>query len=82
MTIRRKMKRAVDGDTFETYTKVRGTNFVRIAGMNAPEKGERGHANAKEKLQRLSGKVVTLVPKGRSYNRIVADVRYRKKKIK
>ena len=40
MTLRRKIKRVVDGDTFETYRKVRGTNFIRLARINSPEKAK------------------------------------------
>lgn len=82
MVIHRKIRRPLDGDTLETVTKFRGTNYIRIAGLNAPEKGESGYAAAKNKLERLKGKVVTIVPKGRSYNRIVAEVRYRRRKIR
>ncbi len=81
MTIRRKVKRIIDGDTFEVRNRVRGTRFIRLAGIDTPEKGQRGYSSAKSELNRLRGKVVTLVPKGRSYNRVVADVRYRRKKI-
>ena len=81
MTIRRKVKRAVDGDTLEVRNKIRGTNFIRLAGVNAPERGERGYSSAKTKLNQLSGKVVTLIPKGRSYNRVVADVRHKGRKV-
>lgn len=72
----------MDGDTLEVRSKIRGTNYVRIAGRDAPERGERGYGSAKARLNRLAGKVVTLVPRGRSYNRVVADVRYRRRKIK
>lgn len=82
MTIRRKIKRAIDGDTFEVKTKIRGTNYIRIAGMDAPEKGEKGYSSAKSKLNKLTGKTVTLIPKGRSYNRLVAEVRHKRKKVK
>ena len=81
VTIRRKVKRAVDGDTLELRNKFKGTNFIRLAGTNAPERGQRGYSSAKSNLNRLKGKVVTLVPKGRSYNRLVADVRYKRRKI-
>lgn len=79
--MKRKIKRAVDGDTLETYTKVNGTNFIRLANVNAPEKGELGFMSAKNKLSALKDKVVTLVPKGRSYGRVVADVRYKGRKV-
>ena len=82
MTIRRKVKRAVDGDTLEVRNKIRGTNFIRLAEVNAPEKGERGYSSAKARLNQLKGKVVTLVPKGRSYNRVVADVRHKRRKVR
>ena len=82
MTIRRKVKRAVDGDTLEVRNRVRGTNYIRIAGTNAPERGQIGYSSAKAKLNRLKGKVVTLVPKGRSYNRVVAEVRYKRRKVR
>lgn len=38
MTMRRTVKRVIDGDTFQTYRKVNGSNYVRLAGINAPEK--------------------------------------------
>ncbi len=83
MTIRRKIKKIIDGDTFETVRKLKGTNFIRIRGKNAPEKGQKGYAISKKKLSRLSGKVVTLVPKARDkYGRIVAEVRYKRKKVR
>ena len=82
MTIQRKVVRAVDGDTLQVGTKIRGTNFIRLANVDSPERGEKGYASAKAKLDRLRGKKVTLVPKGRSYNRVVADVRYKRRKVK
>ena len=82
MTIQRKVVKAVDGDTLQVRNKIRGTNYVRLANVDAPEKGERGYSQAKSNLNRLSGKTVTLVPKGRSYNRVVADVRCRGRKIR
>lgn len=81
MTIRRKVKRVVDGDTLEVRNKVKGTNFIRLADVNAPERGERGYGSAKSRLTGLVGKTITLQPRGWSYNRLVADVRYRRKKI-
>jgi endonuclease YncB( thermonuclease family) len=81
MTIRRKIKRSVDGDTLELYRKLQGSKYIRLAGVNAPEKGEKGYNSAKKKLNNLGDKTVTLKPKGRSYGRIVADVRYKRRKI-
>lgn len=83
MTIRRKVKKVIDGDTFQTYTRVNGSNFVRIAGKHAPEKHQFGGQQAKQKLRRqIQGKVVTLKPVGRSYSRVVAKVRHKRKLIK
>ena len=82
MTIRRKVKRVVDGDTFEVYRKVYGSKYVRLAGVNAPERSQRSGRQATLKLKRLiGGKTVTLVPKARSYNRIVSDVRSKRRSV-
>ena len=35
MTIRKTVKMVLDGDTFQTYRKIRGSNFIRIAGKHA-----------------------------------------------
>ena len=78
MTTYRKVKKVIDGDTIQTHTKVGGTNFVRIANIDAPELHQFGGHAAKERLKRqIHGKVVTLQPVGRSYNRIVAKVRHK-----
>ncbi len=82
MTIERKVKRAIDGDTLEVGTKIRGTNYIRIVGIDSPERGQRGYASAKDRLNKLRGKIVTIIPKGRSYNRLVAEIRYRRKKVR
>ena len=83
MTIRRKVNKVIDGDTFEIGRKLQGTNRIRIAGYNAPEYGQKGYRSAKTRLNRLiSGKQVTIVPVGRSYNRLVADVRKNRRKIR
>jgi len=81
-TIHRKVKRVVDGDTFEVFTPVRGTRFIRLAGVNAPEKFQIGGIKATNRLKKLiEGKMITLVPKGRSYTRVAGDIRYRRKSI-
>jgi endonuclease YncB( thermonuclease family) len=80
--MRRTVKKVIDGDTFEVKVKIQDTNFVRIAKFSAPELNQFGGQSAKRKLKRLiEGKIVTLVPKGRSYGRIVADVRLNGKKV-
>ena len=76
MTIRRTVKRVLDGDTIQTYRKVNGSNYIRLAGVNAPEMHQFGgkEATARLKIQ-IQGKTVTLQPVGRSYSRVVARVR-------
>ncbi|MDP3990626.1 MAG: thermonuclease family protein [archaeon] len=82
MTIKRKVKRVVDGDTFEVFKAVRDSHFIRLAGVNAPEKYQKGGIEATNKLRRLiEGKTVTLVPTGRSYGRLVSDVKSSGKKV-
>ncbi len=80
--MRRKVKRVVDGDTFEVHTKIGNSNFVRLAGVNAPEKHQPGGTQATNRLRnQIGGKTVSIVPKGRSYGRVVADVRLNRRKI-
>ena len=67
-----RVKRVIDGDTFETNSGQR----VRLAGVDAPEKGKRGSVKATEKLKSLIVKKDIIVdPIGISYGRIVADVK-------
>ena len=83
MTIRRKVKSVLDKDTFETYHKVNGSNFIRVAGMNGAELntslGKKQRDQMKKKIQ---GEIVTLQPVGRSYGRIVAKVRKDRRLLK
>lgn len=59
---------AIDGDTFRM-----GHRSVRLWGIDAPELHEAGGPAAKEALSLLlQDKTLTCVPKGRSYERIVA----------
>lgn len=73
-----RVKKIVDGDTFQTE---RG-RWIRLANVNAPEKGERGFAKAKQELQKLiKDKVVTYEPVGTSYDRTVAKVKANSKSV-
>lgn len=79
----RKVKKVIDGDTFQTYTKVNGSNFIRIAGKNAPELNQFGGKSSAQQLKRqIQGKNVTIQPVGRSYGRVVAKVRHNRKLLK
>lgn len=65
------VKEVIDGDTFKT---VKG-NEIRLARVDAPEKGEQGYAKAKSDLENLiGGKNITYEPVSSSYGRIVAEV--------
>ncbi len=66
-----KVKRVIDGDTFETESGQR----VRLADINAPEVGRPGADKAKKELHKLiDEKDVCIEPVGVSYGRIVAKV--------
>jgi len=83
MAIHRKVKRVLDGDTFQTYRKIKGSNYVRLAGVNAPEKHQFGGREATARLKRqIQGKTVTLQPVGRSYSRVVARVRVNRRLVR
>lgn len=83
MVIRRTVKRVIDGDTFQTYRKVNGSNYIRLAGINAPEKYQFGGSQSTANLKRqIQGKTVTLQPVGRSYSRVVANVRVNRRLVR
>ncbi len=81
-SVRRKVQEVIDGDTFKVRNRVEGSQYIRIAGVDAPEKGQKGYAEAKKKLKKLEGETVTIKPKGKSYDRTVAVVIHKRKKIK
>ncbi len=81
-SVRRKVQRVVDGDTFKVRKRVSGSQYIRIAQINAPERGQRGYYAAKKNLSKLVGKTVTIRPKAKSYRRTVADVIYKRKKLR
>ncbi len=66
--------KVIDGDTFETASR---KHPVRLADVETPEIGERGHDAAKSKLTKLiGGKEVSIQPVARDkYGRTVARVR-------
>lgn len=83
MSYRRKVQKIVDGDTFKVRNRVKGSQFIRITGINCPEKGQQGYHSAKQNLsKKIQGKTVTVKPKGRSYGRVVADVIYNRKRLR
>lgn len=73
--MRRTVKKVIDGDTFEVARKIQGSNRIRIAGYNAPEKHQFGGRRATNRLRGLiGGKTVTIKPVAKSYGRVVANV--------
>lgn len=64
----------IDGDTFETASR---KHPVRLANVDAPERGEKGYGASKAKLIKLiGGRDVTIRPVARDkYGRTVARVR-------
>ena len=65
----------IDGDTFTIGKSIQGTKYIRIAGLNAPEKGQSGYLAAKRKLTtKILGKTINIRPVAWSYNRLVAHI--------
>lgn len=80
--MRRTVKRITDGDTFIVNRKIGNTNKVRLAGYNAPERNQFGGQKATNKLRGLiGGKTVSIIPRAKSYGRVVADVRVNRKSV-
>jgi endonuclease YncB( thermonuclease family) len=74
--VQRRVTRVIDGDTFVINSPIRGSRFIRIAGIDAPEKWEFGYARAKRQLENeILNQFVNVCPVGRSYDRIVAKVK-------
>lgn len=74
MARRERVTRVIDGDTFETASR---KHPVRLAGVDAPEKGEPGYAQAKRTLEQLiGGQTVEIDTQARdAYGRSVARVK-------
>ncbi len=79
---RRKVQKVIDGDTFIVRNRVAGSKHIRIAGVNCPEKGQRGYGTAKSKLAKLTGKTVSIKPVGKSYGRTVAKVTHNRRQVR
>ena len=73
MIRKEKVTKIIDGDTFETASR---KNPVRLANVNAPEKGQPGSAKATEALSKLiQGEEVKIDTVSRDkYGRAVANV--------
>jgi len=73
MARKEKVTKIIDGDTFETASR---KNPVRLANVDAPEKGQPGSAKAKEALSKMiQGEEVRIDTVSRDkYGRAVANV--------
>lgn len=67
-----KVKEVIDGDT----VKLPYNKFIRLAGVNAPEKNQKGGAVAKHKLEELvSNKTISYTEDAKSYGRTVGKIK-------
>ena len=80
MPRKEKVTRVIDGDTFITASR---KIPVRLANVNAPERGQRGGAAATAALQKLiGGKEVVVETVARDkYRRAVAKVKVGRKSV-
>lgn len=79
MPRKERVTRVIDGDTFGTASR---KNSIRLANVDAPEKGQRGAAAATEALRDLiKGQEVTIETVGRSYGRAVAKVKLGRRSV-
>lgn len=66
-----KVTRVIDGDTFKIPRKT-----IRLANVDAPEIGTKGGSQAKAALKdMIKNKTISYKPVGKSYNRVVAQVK-------
>ena len=80
--MRRTVVKVIDGDTFVVNRKIGNTNKVRLANADAPELYQYGGRQAANVLRKLiANKKVTITPVARSYDRVVANVRVRRKSV-
>lgn len=73
MARKEKVTKIIDGDTFETASR---KNPVRLANVNAPEKGQPGSAKATEALRKMieDEEVRINIVSRDKYGRAVANV--------
>lgn len=72
-----KVTRVIDGDTLKTPRR-----FIRLANVDAPELVSRGGTKAKNQLKDMvQGKTISYKPLGKSYGRVVAQVKLGSKSV-
>jgi endonuclease YncB( thermonuclease family) len=80
MARKERVTRVIDGDTFETANRKRS---IRLANVDAPEKGKKGGAKATQSLRNLiAGETVSVETVARDkYGRSVAKVKVGRKSV-
>ena len=80
MARKERVTKVIDGDTFKTASR---KNSVRLANVNAPEKGTKGGSTATRGLSQLiAGKTVSVDTVARDvYGRSVANVKVGRKSV-
>jgi len=73
-----KVKEVIDGDTVRLpYNK-----FVKLTGVDAPEKNQKGSAAAKHELEKLvEDKTISYTEDATSYGRVVGTVKVGSKNV-
>ncbi|NQU84019.1 MAG: thermonuclease family protein [Parcubacteria group bacterium] len=73
-----KILEVIDGDTIRGPRKT----FIRLAGVDAPEKGSQGSAAATHKLEDLVlQKTISYTEEAQSYGRVVGEVKVGSKSV-
>ena len=73
-----KVMETIDGDT----VRIKGGKYLRLEGVDTPEKGTKGFAKAKNELADIiEGKNVSYTEEGKSYGRIVSQVKVGSKSV-
>ena len=77
------VSKVIDGDTVMLYRDLKGSRYVRMPNVNAPERKRMGWLKERERIKRMiEGKTVTIRPKGRSYGRIMGEIVYKRKLVR
>jgi endonuclease YncB( thermonuclease family) len=80
--IKAKVVEVIDGDTFRISNRKGRSSYIRVANIDAPEKGQFGYSQAKRSLsQKILNRTMTIKPVGKSYGRTVAKIPGLKRKL-
>lgn len=77
-----KVKKIIDANTFIAVNKDGTARPVTLANVDTPEKGQRGHKTAVNRLKGLvANKEIIIKPVGKSHGKIIGDVLVGKKSV-